>query len=113
MVKVGDDGVPQQVVRPDGGTVNINYNVTKTTKVYIYGAESLNSAAPARRAAGDNSVVIYGYEVSMGSTGIENIQVSNKINTKEVWYSLDGRRLQSKPTMKGLYIVNGKKMIIR
>jgi hypothetical protein len=28
-------------------------------------------------------------------------------------YTLDGRRLTGKPTAKGLYIVNGKKMIIK
>ena len=28
-------------------------------------------------------------------------------------YTLDGRRLKGKPTAKGLYIVNGKKIIIK
>ncbi len=30
----------------------------------------------------------------------------------DAWYSLDGRRLNSKPTVKGLYIHNGKKVAI-
>ncbi len=30
-----------------------------------------------------------------------------------VWYTLDGRKLQSTPTAKGVYIVNGKKTIIK
>ena len=29
------------------------------------------------------------------------------------WYDLQGRRLQGKPTQRGLYIRNGKKEIIR
>ena len=29
------------------------------------------------------------------------------------WYSLDGRRLSGKPTKKGLYIHNGRKVVIR
>jgi hypothetical protein len=29
------------------------------------------------------------------------------------WYTLDGRKLNSKPTTKGLYIINGKKYVIR
>jgi hypothetical protein len=29
------------------------------------------------------------------------------------WYSLDGRKLQGMPTQKGLYIVNGKKIVIK
>lgn len=28
------------------------------------------------------------------------------------WYTLDGRKLQGKPTQKGLYIVNGKKVLV-
>ena len=31
----------------------------------------------------------------------------------DVWYTLDGRRLNGKPTRKGMYIANGKKIIIR
>ena len=29
------------------------------------------------------------------------------------WYTLDGRKLNGKPTTKGLYIVNGKKVMIK
>ena len=29
------------------------------------------------------------------------------------WYSIDGRKLQGKPTQKGLYIVNGNKVVIK
>jgi len=31
----------------------------------------------------------------------------------DVWYSLDGRRLAAKPTVKGLYIFGGKKVVIK
>ena len=30
-----------------------------------------------------------------------------------VWYTLDGRKFDKQPTQKGLYIVNGKKVIIK
>ena len=30
-----------------------------------------------------------------------------------VWYTLDGRQLNGKPTEKGVYIVNNKKVIIK
>jgi hypothetical protein len=29
------------------------------------------------------------------------------------YYTLDGRKLEGKPTAKGLYIVNGRKVVIR
>ena len=48
-----------------------------------------------------------------GTTGIENIQSSMyNVQSNDVWYSLDGRRLTSKPTKKGLYIHGGKKVVI-
>ena len=31
----------------------------------------------------------------------------------DAWYTIDGHRLSGKPTQKGLYIVNGKKVIVR
>ena len=33
--------------------------------------------------------------------------------SNEKWYSLDGRQLSSKPTTKGVYIRNGKKVVIK
>ena len=44
------------------------------------------------------------------STGIETI----KSDTAEgFWYSLDGRKMYSEPKSKGVYIQNGKKIIVR
>ena len=34
-------------------------------------------------------------------------------NMSDEWYTLDGRKLNGKPTTKGLYIVNGKKVMIK
>lgn len=46
-----------------------------------------------------------------GTTGI----VDNKRETitNNRWYTLEGRRLNSKPTTKGLYIYNGNKMVVK
>ncbi len=32
---------------------------------------------------------------------------------KDAWYSLDGRRIEGKPTMKGIYVNNGKKIVVK
>jgi hypothetical protein len=29
------------------------------------------------------------------------------------WYSLDGRKLEGKPTVKGIYIHNGRKEVVK
>lgn len=44
------------------------------------------------------------------TTGITNLQLIDSDGT-EHWYTLDGRKLPGKPTKKGLYIHNGKKVI--
>ena len=47
-----------------------------------------------------------------GTTGIQ--QIENGLNLeKNGRYTLDGRRLESAPTRKGLYINNGKKVVIK
>lgn len=47
------------------------------------------------------------------ATGIENVQ-SSKLNVQSsAWYDLSGRRLNGKPTAKGLYIHGGRKVIVK
>ena len=33
--------------------------------------------------------------------------------SSDAWYTLDGRKLNSMPTTKGVYVVKGKKVIIK
>ena len=46
-----------------------------------------------------------------GTTGIEAID--NGQLTIDNWYDLNGRRLDGKPTKKGVYIQNGKKVVVK
>ena len=47
-----------------------------------------------------------------GNTGIENIEYTIKPQS-DAWYTLDGRRLSSKPTKKGIYLQGGKKIVVK
>ncbi len=47
------------------------------------------------------------------TTGIEDGRGKKEDGSSERWYTLDGRCLSGKPTTKGLYIVNGKKTVIK
>lgn len=69
----------------------------------IYLSKPGGSSAPARL-----------HIVWSQSTGIDNAQRST-LNSQlsGIWYTLDGRRLIGKPTKKGLYLQNGKKMVVR
>ena len=46
-------------------------------------------------------------------TAIINAQSSMLNPQSDNWYTLDGRKLASKPTAPGIYITNGKKIVIR
>ncbi len=51
-------------------------------------------------------------ENTTGVVPIDNGQLTID-NWAGAWFSLDGRKLQGKPTEKGLYIVNGRKVVIK
>ena len=44
-------------------------------------------------------------------TGIDEMVNGKSVNGQ--WYDLNGRKLQNKPTKKGVYILNGKKVVVR
>ena len=47
------------------------------------------------------------------TTGIISIDNGELIIDNDDWYSLDGRKLDGKPTVRGIYINNGKKVVIK
>ncbi|MDE6272059.1 MAG: hypothetical protein K2M31_03525 [Muribaculaceae bacterium] len=49
--------------------------------------------------------------LSLESSGIENVTAD--ANKEEIIYDLNGRRITKKPLAPGIYIINGKKTIIR
>ena len=51
-------------------------------------------------------------------TGIATVESDSQLSTansqfEEVWYTLQGVQLDGKPSEKGIYIVNGKKVAIQ
>lgn len=53
-------------------------------------------------------------EINNGiATGISEVNEENGVNDKAEWYSIDGQKLNGVPTAKGLYIVNGKKVLVK
>lgn len=46
-------------------------------------------------------------------TSLEEIENNDDIVTTADWYSLDGRKLNGKPSAKGVYVVNGNKVVIK
>ena len=46
------------------------------------------------------------------TTGIVNIPLRMGFSD-DAWYTIDGRKLQSKPSTKGVYILNGQKVVVK
>lgn len=55
-----------------------------------------------------NTRSITGGNGTTGIDAIENVTIDN-----ECWYDLQGRKLQAKPNRGGIYIHNGKKVVVR
>ena len=56
--------------------------------------------------------MIYIEELNGGFTAISTVNADNNFNA-EGMYNLNGMKLQSAPTQKGIYIQNGKKVVIK
>ena len=52
-------------------------------------------------------VIDYGDESGTGVNDVNGVKEA-KANS---WYTLDGRKLDGKPTKKGVYIYNGRKVV--
>ena len=79
--------------------------------------KSISGSIPAGRAylvlegtsaAGAPSMLFFGDE----TLGIR-LAGLDEVPNDAVWYTLEGRKLQGKPTKKGLYILNGKKIVVK
>ena len=48
------------------------------------------------------------------TTGIISVHDSGfMVNGSDAWFTLDGRRLSAKPSVKGVYVNNGRKVVIK
>ena len=55
-------------------------------------------------------------EIDGTKTAIKAIDaetVSSNIDNRTGWYTIGGMKLQSAPTQKGIYINNGKKVVVK
>ena len=46
-------------------------------------------------------------------TGVDTLNMKRGTLNDDSWYTVDGRKLQGKPTTKGVYILNGRKVVIK
>ena len=80
----------------------------------LQAAEDLHGAESAELASVLNAWDAVG--VTEGSaTGIEMVKNPQSVVNGQAgkWYTLDGRLLEGQPTKKGMYIHNGKKIVVK
>ena len=105
--KLADDRVHIIIYSTTGKTLpsGVTTLATNAAQGYIDAATMVDAKAQMMRAIlndADADIV----------TGIENLSTT-LAEGKEIWYTIDGRKLDKKPVEKGIYIVNRKKVIIK
>ena len=117
MVKVGSQAA-HAFQLAERETVQIPYTVTEPTYVYIYAGNT--GATAARRttatSAAENSVKLYSYKYDFTeTTGIESLTPVpfTKGEGSSNIYSIDGRKVSNSGLSKGIYIKNGKKIVVK
>ena len=89
------------------------YQVEVSTTLSTPGALTIGlklNAAPTQ--TGELNLYVDNFKVTSQTTGIQNVQRATSVQDN-VWYTLDGRRLNGKPATQGLYINNGKKYLVK
>ena len=87
-----------------GSNNTIGYAKAARTLQTMRAHFELNSSS-----APSQTVVNFGDDM----TGIWNVNVNDNENVNENWCDLNGRKLDKKPTQKGVYIQNGQKFVVK
>ena len=86
---------------PEGSIFERNYRATRPFEAYT----THRGSSPAPK------FFMIGMPGDDGTTGIVTVGIGSP--NADTWYDLQGRKLQGKPTQKGVYIQNGKKITIK
>lgn len=103
---------------PDYKYYKLAYNNYSTKKGlgFYFGAEDGGAfTVPAGMAylAVPRSMVVKCFLLDGSATGIEGIEAGQTAEAVKTVYTLDGRKVEAQKLPKGIYIVNGKKVIVK
>ena len=88
---------------PEGSVFEVNYRDIRPFEAYTI--HEGNGPAP-------QFIPVAGF-IAGEAMGIEDVRSLMSDDSGENWYDLNGRKLQHKPTQKGVYLNNGYKVVIR
>ena len=93
------------------GSIDLYHNVEGKTNYPCYAFGAYIKAKPATPA--NQAPVIYIEEADGSTTAITAINAEGVAVKADGWYTLNGIKLNAAPTEKGIYINNGKKVVIK
>ena len=111
-VKIGNNA-PVEMELEGKLKATFPYNVSEPTYVYIYAGAANEAKGFGKASSTDAALKIYGIEFEQNNTPTD-IDASLNDNGQMIndnWYTINGVKLNGKPTKKGVYIVNGKKVV--
>lgn len=106
-IKIGND-TPKTTVLDGKQLASFQYNVTEETYVYIYAGDKTTQARNTRAESTDNSLKLYGIEISDTANDINSITIDSA-NT--FIYDLQGNKLNK--VRKGMNIIRTKESSTR
>ena len=109
-VSIGSEGDKTKLYLGSGNTLYYPNGAMTigTHRAYFQLAPGITAGEPASPVRA--FVLNFGEE----TTGIISVHDSGfMVNGSDAWYTIDGRRLDGKPTQRGIYINNGKKVAIK
>ena len=99
--------VPEFALFLSGGQFYYSKGLTKMKGYRAY-FETQEILSKVENAAGAK----IGFNIDGETTGIDNSQLSI-VNSNDGWYTLDGIKLNGEPKKKGIYIKDGRKVVVK
>ena len=92
------------------GMTNGNFGFHKYTGATMAARKAFVLVNGSNAALARSLTMVFGDETGIISIDNGKLTIDNEAGA---WYTLDGRRLQGKPSANGVYINNGKKIVIK
>ena len=96
----------------EAAQIGIDYDEVNQMYIYVWGIADLEITVPGRYLmhVTDNSVP---FEVELSMLAEDGISTVGTDPADDVWYNLQGMRLDGRPSAPGIYIRNGRKTAVR
>ena len=107
-----NDGITQGQFVKVGSYVRIKPMRCYLEKVSSTGARGMSRAAD-EELPETIKVRLIGADGEVTAIGSLQTKTGEVTFDEDAWYSLDGRRIEGKPTVKGIYVNNGKKIVVK